>query len=211
MTDLGALPGSDYSLAYAVNDSGQVTGSSGSASGHMHAYVYSNGAMTDLGPLGTSYLDTYGKAINAQGDVAGYGSIAGTSNQHAFLYSNGTMVDLGTLGGTVSAAWGINNFDEVVGVSETTNNASYDPFLYANGTMYDLASLLVSNPGWNTLQATAINNAGQIIGYGTSPNGRTHAFLLNPVSVPEPAPLCIVAAVMLVPMRKRREKCVSSS
>src|SRR5829696_4254434 len=71
ITDLGTLGGSE-SYAHAINDSGQITGSSLIASGAQHAFLYSNGVMTDLegDSLGS------GEAINAAGQVAGFnGSI----------------------------------------------------------------------------------------------------------------------------------------
>jgi len=44
--------------------------------------------------------------------------------------------------------------------------------------MVDLNSLLPANSGWTLTQASAINNEGQIVGYGIH-NGATHAFLLD--------------------------------
>ncbi|MBV9274591.1 MAG: hypothetical protein JO333_11905, partial [Verrucomicrobia bacterium] len=53
-------------------------------------------------------------------------------------------------------------------------------FLYTAGTVQDLNNLLATNPGWILQTATGINNAGQIVGYGTI-NGQIHAFLLTPL------------------------------
>ena len=50
----------------------------------IHAFLYSNGQMTDLGTLGGSQSCGYG--INASGQITGY-SNTGTA-EHAFLYSN---------------------------------------------------------------------------------------------------------------------------
>ena len=38
---------------------------------------------------------------------------------------------------------------------------------------------------WALISATAINNLGQIVGYGTNPSGNQEAFLLNPTCIPE--------------------------
>ena len=51
MTDLGTLGGT-YSWAFDINDRGQVVGYSGTAAGDQHAFLYGDGAMTDLGTLG---------------------------------------------------------------------------------------------------------------------------------------------------------------
>jgi probable HAF family extracellular repeat protein len=99
MQDLGALGGAD-STGYGINDSGQVTGAAdipGAAEpdlGHSppyHAFLYSNGAMQDLGTLGGTLSAGYG--INASGQVTGYAQITGNA-LHAFLYSRGRMTDL---------------------------------------------------------------------------------------------------------------------
>ena len=58
-------------------------------------------------------------------------------------------------------------------------------FLYSNGTIQMLTSLIPTATGWTNLNATGINDQGQIVGQGTI-NGQQHAFLMTP-SVPEPA------------------------
>ena len=50
-----------------------------------------------------------------------------------------------------------------------------------NGSIQDLNSLITINHGWTLQSATAINDSGQIVGYGINPSGQTHAFLLNPL------------------------------
>ena len=62
-------------------------------------------------------------------------------------------------------------------------------FVYDNekGTMIDLNSLVDSAAGWTLVLAGGINNSGQIVGYGTTPDGNTRAFLLTPIVVQEAA------------------------
>ena len=50
----------------------------------------------------------------------------------------------------------------------------------------NLNDLLPAGSGWYLLDASAINNAGDIVGYGYNPDGQEHAFLMTPQSVPEP-------------------------
>ncbi|HEY3701676.1 MAG TPA: hypothetical protein VGL32_05420, partial [Acidimicrobiales bacterium] len=47
--------------------------------------------------------------------------------------------------------------------------------------MTDLNSLIPAGSGWVLDQARAINDAGQIVGWGTI-NGHEHAFLLTPTT-----------------------------
>jgi probable HAF family extracellular repeat protein len=146
--------------------------------------------ITDLGTLGGSYSSAGG--INASGQVVGDLATAGNGPDHAFLYSGGVMHDLGTLGGSSSAAIGINASGQVVGISFTTGT-SYpsDAFLYSGGIMIDLNSLLPADSGWQLSSASAINDSGQIVGYG-SINGQYHAFLLDTESTPEPGSLALL-------------------
>ena len=55
-------------------------------------------------------------------------------------------------------------------------------FLYSNGAMTDLNSLIDPHSGWTLETATAINDQGQIVGWGTNAVGQTEAFLLSPYS-----------------------------
>jgi probable HAF family extracellular repeat protein len=89
------------------------------------------------------------------------------------------MTDLGTLGGSGSAAYGINDQGQVVGESGTSSG-SLRPFLWQEGVMTDLNSLVSNGSGWTLLNATAINNGGQIVGNGTNPAGLLHGYLLTP-------------------------------
>ena len=47
--------------------------------------------------------------------------------------------------------------------------------------MLDLNALVDPAAGWILVHATAINDSGQIAGYGTAPYGNTRAFLLTPL------------------------------
>ncbi|HZZ43732.1 MAG TPA: hypothetical protein VFE58_12405 [Tepidisphaeraceae bacterium] len=158
MTSLSTF-GESASLAYGINDSGEVTGYSSVASTGVpqHAFLYSNGAMIDLGSLGN---ESFGQAINNNGQIAGYYTIADGTNYHAFLYSNGTMTDIGVLPGTADTqAAGVNDSGEVVGESYLSGGYNYHAFVYVDGTMTDLGTL-----GGEISSASAINNAGQIVG-----------------------------------------------
>ena len=72
VTDLGTLGGSG-SNAIGINASGQVVGQSWTSSSNEHAFLYSNGAMVDLGILfGPPLTSQCRFGINASGQVVGY-------------------------------------------------------------------------------------------------------------------------------------------
>ena len=48
--------------------------------------------------------------------------------------------------------------------------------------MLDLNSLIAPSSGWTLNSATAINDKGQIVGYGNDPANQSHAFLLTPAT-----------------------------
>ncbi len=179
MTDIGDLGGS-YSYADGINDNSQVAGYSNLANGTPHPFIWSNGHMTDIGDLGGRA--SYANGINNNGQVIGFSYLTGNSAEHAFIWQNGIMIDMGTLGGDYSYAASINNNGQVVGHSTFAGNNVDHTFLWQNGTMTDLTTLIPLNSGWEILEANSINDAGQIVGYG-SIQGQYHAFLMTPDAI----------------------------
>ena len=162
-TYLPDLPGStgDWSIANAINSSGQVVGYVyRSLSGQdERAFLYSGGLMTALGflPGGTT---SAANGINDSGQIVGYGTNS-SGNNEAFLYSRGVMAGLGTLPGYVhSVATAINNSGQIVGYA-TDASGNTQAFLYSDGVMTALGVL----PGQVSSEAVAINKKGQIVGY----------------------------------------------
>jgi probable HAF family extracellular repeat protein len=164
------------STAKAINDRGQVTGvltgvgtglppfpSTGSpvpvGQFYTHAFLYSNGQVTDLGAIGDYFSN--GNAINNHGQVVGATTTnlgADTFLVHPFLSTGGgKMVDLGNLGDFVNRgeAFGINDAGIVVGYSPI-NTGEDRAFLY-QGMMRDLGL-------GNGSIAVAINLFNQIVG-----------------------------------------------
>ena len=80
MTDLGAL--NEYSVAWDINNRGQVVGEFQMANGQVHAFLWKNGKMTDLGTLGGFFSSAFG--INERGQVVGISETA-NGDIHAFL------------------------------------------------------------------------------------------------------------------------------
>lgn len=193
-------------VALAVNDLGQVVGSTGTCTSFnpnslfnlqpVHAVLWENGIAHDLGSL-PNESNYVAENLNNRGEVVGGPAIAG----QAFLWTaeNG-MQGLGTVeGDNYSIGIGINDKGEIVGVS-----ANFSPegainairgFVRQNGTLVDLNSLVVgSNPfpagGLITtpfgdyptglLTACKINSKGEITGIAADQDGFTHAYLAIP-------------------------------
>lgn len=177
LTDLGTLAG-NHSYAYGINDAGQVAGVSFTGNDtSTRAFLWSGGAISDLGTLGGLSSQAY--AISNGRHVVGYANATGES-PHAVLFTFSspsgpiTITDLGTLGGAYSYAYAVNGKGQVVG----TNGHA---FLWQNGVTSDLNSLAPADSGWVLEAASAINDKGQIAGWGKL-NGMTHAFLLSRIS-----------------------------
>jgi uncharacterized membrane protein len=181
---------------YAINNSGQIAGLLVvNLAGHGAAdpAIYQNGQLTDLVSKVASgdYYDGRAIAINQKGDVlitvqqytGPVGSQVGPLNSYLYNASTGQVTALTTLiGGAGMVAAALNDKDQAVGTG----------FLYSKGSVQSLLSLLPSGSGWSNLNATGINDAGQIVGQGTY-NGQLEAFEMNPsaANVPEPPALAL--------------------
>src|SRR5437867_706766 len=74
ITDLGSLGGS-VTVGSAINNLGQITGYSFTASGAQRGFIYTPGAgMTDLGTLAGKL--SAGRSINNLGQVTGFSQLA---------------------------------------------------------------------------------------------------------------------------------------
>ena len=167
--DLGALRGDTSSVAWAINERGDVVGWSMGAAGTRAFLFTTEGGMSALSGL-PGRSRTVARDINDAGDIVGSANAGGVDLGHAVLWSAGSVQDLGTLGiGAYSEAWGVNNLGQIVGYSYI-NGGSYHAFLYSPaGGMVDLT------PTSDTGFARDINDAGQVTGYKTAFGGY-HAF-----------------------------------
>lgn len=200
VVDLGTMAGGVPSFAYAINDSGTITGWRSDSTGQ-RATVWNGTAVTDLGTLGS------GVDINSFDAVAGFRLINGTSERRATVWEGGDTIDLGTLGGD-SVARAINDSGTVVGWSRLEPGVTHG-FLWNGIEMIDLNTLLdegSASAGWVLNDATDINANGWITGIAGNPlTGQTQAFLLTPVPEPETYAM-LLAGLGLVGMAVRRRR-----
>src|ERR1022692_4707978 len=110
--DLGTLAGNISSYSTAINVRGQIVGGIENANGVVHAFLYYDNTMTDLGAFsysGSSALTpSTAYAINISGLVVG---ASGTGIDQPASFSPGTATFLGTIygnGGT-GDAYGVND------------------------------------------------------------------------------------------------------
>ena len=122
LQDLGTLDGDKEgtSLATAINNRGQVVGSSWiNGNSVQRAFLYQNGVMTDLGTLRGGYAAANG--------INNSGYIVGESDGSAFLFHNGVMIDLNSAIQqtqnplTLNRARGINDLGQIVGLATFAN------------------------------------------------------------------------------------------
>ncbi len=139
ITTLGTLGGAN-SYAYDINDKGQIVGTSTSLSGPLHAFLYSNETMEDLGvkvcPDGLGY-PSVASGINSVGQAIGWCVVVYgvTHTTGSFLYNSKygnysfMEADKGGINGINDAGW-------LIGANE------YYPFLLVDGVEYNLMDLI---------------------------------------------------------------------
>ena len=207
LTDLGSLPGDDYSSwTNAVNSRGVTVGQS--QNGELDpltglpafvATVWDQGGIRSLGTFGGGFSIAIsitesgfvmGAAENGIVDTSGFAGFDGVSEIRGFGWNGGEIFDLGTLGGTGTFPNAMNNSAEIVGTSATSvvpgpfGASPQAPFLWKKGKMLNLGSL-----GGQVGVGNALNERGEVVGASSlasepfacqfyyNLSGHCHAFL----------------------------------
>ena len=174
MQTLGGLS----SEADAINSANTIVGVSDvDFSSEPHAYIsFGGGGMTDLGTFGGER--SWGTAINDSTDLAGV--IVTNGDYLGFVRVGGSVQYLSFGSGLYSWAEGININKQVVGYAAISASGTVRGFLWdTNNGIRNLQDLVPEDCPWTIIDASAINDHGQIAATGLS-GGKIHALLLSP-------------------------------
>jgi probable HAF family extracellular repeat protein len=161
---LGSLDGSGRADAVAINNNGQVVGTTG-VGGLNHAFLWTAQAgMSDLGAFGG--IASFGYAINDGGAIVGY-FVDGANHMHGFVYSGGSVTDIeadvkakfGGWTGANSGANSINNSGLVVGEYMTNDYSQAYGYMWVGGSITSLGTL-----DGDASQVVDVNDSGMYAG-----------------------------------------------
>jgi probable HAF family extracellular repeat protein len=145
----------NYTVVLGMNAKGDVVGGSALASDLIHAFLFRNGKMVDLGAT-IEGGDSQAAAVNSTGEVTGYADSPGAS-AHAMFDRNGRMKDLGDLGGGAnSQGWAINDKGQIAALVWPTLEAPYSVITY-KGKVEVI-------PGSTHTMPVGINGGGHVVG-----------------------------------------------
>lgn len=184
--------GGSAAVATAINDNGEAVGLSGCNTSTFYAVLWWRDRPIYLGSLGGAFGNVPFD-INNKGQVVGQSDLPGDTFHHGFFWEKGTMTDVGSLPGLPnSIAQAINNHGQVVGFSQDANgdDSSSVAFLWQDGVLTDLNMLIPADAPMFLMEAVAINDRGQIAGWGQFSNGDIRPFLLTTCHDDVDAPTC---------------------
>ena len=153
------FPDTDHSVAFDINDFGDIAGAANTATALRAFRSRRNTAYIELAPLsGDTGSAAFG--INLRGEVVGYSS--GPNGTRAVIWNPGGIVSpLPALSGTNgSQAFAINDRGDVVGVSKMPSGPRATLWVAPRPTARDLGTL----PGHGVSEALSISESGDVVG-----------------------------------------------
>ncbi|MCC7409637.1 MAG: hypothetical protein IT442_16350 [Phycisphaeraceae bacterium] len=200
-----ADPYDNYVRAMDINTAGTIVGY-GEAGWNeaSKAIVWTGNTAQELPNLGGYRAAAHG--INDAGSIVGWAELPGDwlpylgDRRMAVRWDNGVPTPLGQLGGKGSSALAINESGVAVGWTAWPASGNNRAAVFMNGDIFNLNSITVGVPtGMVLCEATDINDAGWIVGWGAGFPGETgtHAFLLVPVPEPSALAILLITAALL--------------
>ncbi len=172
----GRLLGRNIVIGIAINNSGAVVGYHFDNIEHnVHGYLWKNGVTTDLGNF-------YPSGINASGVIVGTRKVGMPPAPTAAIWKNSTLTPLSIPSATRTDGTAINDKEEIIGVTDLVADfgSPHAALLWRDGNYVDLGNSLLPKDEWTLIHPTAMNNLGQIVGYGKH-SGKIAAFLMTPI------------------------------
>jgi probable HAF family extracellular repeat protein len=193
--ELETISGDPDGVAYAINDSGQAVGGTGTCGVFnsinennlvpRHAVLWQDGRPIDLGNLGGDghFNGIFATGLNNVGQVVGVSDTTGDASFHGFLWQDGHISDLGPLpGDSYSYATSISSDGLVLGLSL---DASFNlrAVIWQDGKITNLNDLVPADTLLFLQTACSVNREGKIIGIAVTKGSATdyHAYLATPI------------------------------
>jgi probable HAF family extracellular repeat protein len=201
MRGLGSL-GGIVGLGAAINNAGQVAGTSWLKDFSERPFFWDEvSGMRDLGSA--TGATTRAFAMNDASEIVGidWGLSA------MAVWDNGVLSFVHHPTGATPFATDINNKGQIVGGVSLPNDVAISAFVWSPSTGFlQLESLLPNDTNWDLEMATAINDRGQIVGYGRH-NGEVRGFLMTIVPEPTTHVLFVVASLFAFFLSNRFSSC----
>jgi probable HAF family extracellular repeat protein len=160
---LGNLGGGG-TIAFGVNNKGDIVGYSHTASSDIRAFLWQNGTMIDAGVGTNPHFGSALWAINERGVAVG------TANGEQMTWKDGAWSPVGVEGGAAD----INKFGDVAG--SRFNGNSTRGYAVINGVMHQIPSLGPASEISLGSSGNAINDKGVVVGGAQVTWGVTHAY-----------------------------------
>ncbi len=162
--------GDQLSLAIALNERGQILGTSSDAKFVAHAVLWdANAGLLDIGQVAADTTST-ALSLNDRGDVLAVSSAASGSAQHFFLWNSATGLRNVDVGQPVTSVAALNAHGDLVGTLANHRGAPR-AFVSRGRTLRELGAL-----GGDWSVGSALNANGDVAGYALDVTGNLHAF-----------------------------------
>ncbi len=155
MNDLGVLTGGSASWAFAINDDGEVVGTSDVTGGAYHAFIWANGTMSDLNDLidtSSAWVLTRATDINDDGEIVGWGTNP-CSDVHAFVLTQ-TCAASSATGGAGTGGPGTGDPGLGGGSGVTDGNGEFEQIVVSSEGEQLAEIVLVANDAGVTVEFT---------------------------------------------------------